>query len=354
MVRPWAESDPKVPEARARLEDDAGIRGRLFEAVFPRMAAGLELAWQAGKSAPYQRGWSRRAFRAPGSLELTRPARLDVVRSLAFSLQTYDPDVRWLAEWAGHIDRADDSASVLAATIDAGGDDSETVFSTLMATLTGEHPVGRMGRHVPGALLASRREDGWDAIERLLVAAERQEGLRKVILETVDLAHPTAFRRMLGLIGEREMTRFSSVVRAVDVWFGFQYEVQHGAASRRMFDWILERAAVFLDDCSAREDAIRSGDGEDACLGLSALAFKDAPSAVPIAASLLSDADPERRMAGAHLLAELRFDQAFEALVQAFDDEDFNIVNRAYQAFRFSGANPSRASTGLADGSSSC
>jgi len=57
-------------------------------------------------------------------------------------------------------------------------------------------------------------------MEKFLLAAQRQEGLRQVILETVDEAHPDAFRRMLRLILDNELLRFSATLRAMDVWFG--------------------------------------------------------------------------------------------------------------------------------------
>ena len=44
-----------------------------------------------------------------------------------------------------------------------------------------------------------------------------------MILETIDEAHPQAFRRMLRLILEENLVRFSSVVRAVDVWLGLPF-----------------------------------------------------------------------------------------------------------------------------------
>src|SRR3712207_9483814 len=89
-----------------------------------------------------------------------------------------------------------------------------------------------MGRHVSAALLGSEREDGWELVERLLLAAQRQEGLRQAVLEGVDEAHPQAFRRMLALILEHGLTRFSATVRALDVWFGFA----EGAGDRRRLD----------------------------------------------------------------------------------------------------------------------
>ena len=40
-----------------------------------------------------------------------------------------------------------------------------------------------MGRHVTRGLLSASNTQGWQFIENLLLAAQRQEGLRQVILE---------------------------------------------------------------------------------------------------------------------------------------------------------------------------
>jgi len=43
-----------------------------------------------------------------------------------------------------------------------------------------------MGRHVTRSLLLANRPEGWEFVEKLLVAAQRQEGLHQTILECVD------------------------------------------------------------------------------------------------------------------------------------------------------------------------
>jgi len=135
-----------------------------------------------------------------------------------------------------------------------------------------------MGRHVIRGLLCASRPAGWEMVEDLLLAAQRQEGLRQVILETVDEAHPSAFRRIFHLIREHNLVRFSSVIRAMGVWFGMDWQVDHMRAVRR----IIEQTDLLLADEQARQVtfAQAAADPQMAYQGLCALAFEDVGPAV--------------------------------------------------------------------------
>src|SRR5262249_18840926 len=159
---------------------------------------------------------------------------------------------------------------------------------------------GVMGQHVIRALLASGNPEGWEFVERLLLAAQRQEGLRQSILEAIDESHPTAFRRMLRLILDEHLARFSATVRALDTWFGFAWD----SVSVRVVNATIERVLRLLDDPEARAEAIATGGAEDAYLALWSIAFEDAPAAVEAAAGMLGDADPGRRFVAVELLCQ--------------------------------------------------
>ena len=81
-----------------------------------------------------------------------------------------------------------------------------------------------MGDHVLRGLLMASRVEGWNLIERLMLAAQRQEGLRQSILNHMTQSHPEAFSRMLRLIRKHDLARFSAVVQAVNEWFGLRWD----------------------------------------------------------------------------------------------------------------------------------
>ncbi len=163
-----------------------------------------------------------------------------------------------------------------------------------------------MGTHVVRGLLMSSRESGWELIEKTLLAAQRQEGLRQAILETIDIAHPTAYRRMLRLVQEHDLARFSAVARAVNVWFGFAWD----SASVKVINGIIEAVLTMLDDEAARRKALADSDAESAFFALWAAAFEDAPASIPLAERLLKRNAEEMRFVAITHLGHLGLDEA--------------------------------------------
>jgi hypothetical protein len=310
-------------------------RTRLFATLFPHLGDTIEAAWQMCVRLPYEIDYDRKGFRAPGDEMIARQARWLFLERLVEELDGYDPNPSWLAAWAPHLSEygtADAIGLLLAAAIDKGGQQGQEVYDTLIASINRSHPIGQMGRHVTRALLVASKPEGWDAIEKLLLAAQRQEGLRQAILETVDEAHPEAFRRMVKLIREHDLLRFSSAVRAAMVWFGMG-EVMNDGSSRfkKAFDLILN----YFDDPAARTQAIAKGKGDEVYFALWVAGYEDVTKAIPLAAGLLNDKDTERRFLAVEFLKAVQLPASRQALVPALDDEDLRIALRAFEGYRY-------------------
>ncbi len=330
-IKDWDKRQEAKEKAIALLEQlTPAERQRLFAVFFPKLPAAMENAWQLLTRLPYETEYERKGFRAPGSVSVHHQARLNWLCSLISDLDGYDPDLAWCAAWAPYLSYgsgADSVGILLAAAIESGGPEGESIFEILKESASGQHEIGRMGRHVTRALLVASKPEGWEYIEKLLLAAQRQEGLRQTILETVDEAHPEAFKRMLRLIVDENLIRFSSVVRAVDVWFGLQWTALTPAKIRDA----LQTARRFLDDPLARAEAVTKETGETLYLALWTLGFEDAPASVGPAAALLKDKDVERRFVAARYLSDLELPEARAALVPALDDEDLHIALQAQE-----------------------
>ncbi len=304
----------------------------IFSALVLRLASTVESAWQLRGRLPYQVGIQRRAFRAPGNETAVYTARITWLRCLITILLPYrDQNLTWFAAWAPYFEALNYPAGsalglLFAAAIDEAGATGEAVFDVLIASARGQHPVGRMGRHVVTGLLAAARSEGWACIEHLLLAAQREEGLRQIILETIDEAHPQAFRRMLQLVLDHDLTRFSATVRAVDVWFGFGWTVEDARSVRSSIDTIL----TLLADSSKQQEAIAHGHPQQAYFALWASAFENASSALSAATPLLHDALPERRLVATHLLCQLDLPEAQAALLSLLADADLRVALLAF------------------------
>lgn len=311
-------------EARLAKLSDADLV-RLGEAFLPHDADVFRAAWELQESLPYQSGYVRRPFRAPGRPDLLRGVRVVFLSSVIRALSRLDEGMPWLAAHAPHVGAyyaGDTLGLLLAGAIELGGPRGEEVEQILRDSASGLHEVGQMGRHVTTAFLCCRKPDCWEFIAKLLLAAQRQEGLRQTILETIDFAQPEAFRRMLRLIDDENLVRFSATVRALDVWTGFQVD----SAASKFASETIQSIARFLDDDEARAAAIADDDPETAFLGLWSSAFDDAPATVSEAAKLLRHPKAENRFVGVHMLGMLDIPETYEPLLGVVDDADLRVA----------------------------
>ena len=315
----------KAAEKLEKLSDSQ--RKQLFTALFPSIAEHVEEAWQLLHYQPYQQSWGRRPFRAPNLSKATASARFQFVNQLIAVTEDYDQPITWWAEWAAHVG-GEHMSPVFAACIATGSEESEQVLETLIDGAQGEHEVAQMGRHVISSLLTCPREDAWQYIEKMLLAAQRQEGLRQSILERVDMGAPEAFWRMVRLILDENLIRFAATVRAVDVWFGLLWD----SASTGVVKKVLTQVLQFHDEQSALQAALKGDDAENAYLGLVVLAFDNAETAIPAAVKMLRHKKPAIRFAAALFLSQLQLPQAEEKLVNSLSDSDDRVAFVAVNA----------------------
>jgi len=306
-------------------------RASVFSVLFPGIAPHVSAAWDLYRRLPYQAGWNRKAFRAPSDPDACRDARLQWLSMLMqVGLPYAHQDIAWFAAWAPYLAGyyGDAFGILFAAAIDAGGADGDTVFQILQASASGSHETGAMGRHVTRGLLVASRPDGWAFIERLLLVAQRQEGLRQAILECVDEAHPEAYRRMLACIREHDLLRFSATLRAVDVWFGFAYDTLSVRAAAET----LQLAERFLCEPAAARHALCEGSAADAYLALWSFAIHDTAMALVPASELLESSDPARRFAAVTFLSQTDLAVAHHLLRPVLDDPDLRVAMTAFTA----------------------
>jgi hypothetical protein len=310
---------------------DPLVRQELFVALFPMLAHYVNLAWEQFANLPYQGSYSRRAFRAPHSPTLVRDRRWQFLSFLFPIAAAYEQEITWFAAWAPYLGYDAGGLGLLfAAAIDAGDNEGEEIFQILLASARGEHETGSMGQHVTRALLVAARPEGWEFIEKLLLAAQRQEGLRQTILETVDEAHPEAFARMLRLLLDHDLVRFSSVTRAVDVWTGFQLDALKPAAVHT----VIKQLQTLLTNEDARAEALAGDNPQATYLALWAMAYQDVERAIAVAAPMLCAEQVETRFVAATLLREMDCPPARKALLLALEDTDLHVTAQAAEALR--------------------
>lgn len=307
-----------------------GERLQILSLIFPQFAPTVAAAWQLVTQLPYQSGYMRKSFRSPAHPDLSASKRHTWLQQLISVVEGYDQDLAWFAAWTPYLTYyAPDTLGILfAAAINQQDDLGQTIFDILTASATGNHEIGAMGRHVTRALLVANRPEGWDFVERLLLAAQRQEGLRQTILETIDEAHPVAFRRMVGLIGEHNLTRFSATIRALDVWLGFGLESLNEKLAKQM----LGQIAAQMDSPEVQAAALENDDYQTVYLALWVAGFKDAIAALDQATALLHHPQPTHRFVAVHFLTQLDITPARLILRRMVYDPDLRVATCAVQA----------------------
>lgn len=309
-------------------------RAKLFKVLFGDLAQSVELTMVHLLKGPYQQSYMRRGFRAPGRPAATLNLRFGWIERFVRLSIDYQPVLltpEMLAAWAPYLSYGSMSGEIgqlLAAVIDAGGKQADAVYEILYQSATNEHEVGCMGRHITTALLGASREEGWAFMEKLLLAAQRQEGLRQAVLEAIDFAQPEAFRRMLRIIVDEKLARFSAVARAVDVWLGLQWD----SASVTTINKGCERLLSLLESEKVRQQALASKSAEDAYFALWAIGYEDVEKSIPAAEKLAKHRAPEHRFVAAYHLQQTDFCEAQATLVALLEDDDLRVAMQALSA----------------------
>jgi len=308
-------------------------RAKVFSIISPQLASVMESTWQLIKTLPYSVGYHQKPFRVPGQAPLVADHHDSWLRGMAAHCGPFPAELLtlpWIATWGSYLNwglypARQPIGLMLAAAINGKGEMADDVFEILRQSLTNQHEIGSPGSHIYSAFLYSSREEAWELMEGTLLAAQRQEGLRQAILESVDLGHPDAFRRMLRLILDHDLIRFSSVVRAFDVWMSHQWSATSAGAVRDMLTLVVE----YLDDPHAREEALGKSDASTVYLALWCAGTEDALGSCEKAEQLLSNQSAEIRYVAVRHLLNLGLSRSVAAVLPAIDDSDRRVATLA-------------------------
>ncbi len=250
----------------------------------------------------YQQGMTRRSFRSPNDKELYFRNQIDFIievirQSYTFGydasytpvFQYYDLSLTEQIKYAHTLGDANASLFRLwAAAIDAG---HQPVLQQLEDIIFNKCEIGKATRSIIKALLASEKQEAWLLVEKLLLAAQRQEGLRQTILEALDETSIGGLKYIIKVIIDHNLARFSSVVRAVDVWAGLGWESERENTVRGF----LEKAHHYLEDPGRIPAAIQSENNAEVYMALWAQGIYDVEQTIPYLQQLYQNGNAEKR-----------------------------------------------------------
>lgn len=135
-----------------------------------------------------------------------------------------------------------------------------------------EHQSSFFGYPLIRGIFKSTNSRLHEALGKLLVAAARQEGLRQAIVENIDHGTLDAQLTIMKLIQEHQLTRFSSVIRAVDTWMGLGY---NSFENQKITEEVLSLAIQAIENDNFTKELLQSERTIDIYVALWAISTKD-------------------------------------------------------------------------------
>ena len=241
----------------------------------------VQRVWDSLLAYPYQRWWGRRPFRSENPADYT-----EVQLSKMCTLHHYYSSgvgVLPIAEQFQYVVYNEYNVEAFfALLLDEKPDAYYELFKDIFSS---EHEIGGVCPVLIKAALMVEDTRYRTLVEQLLLAAQLQEGLRQMILESLDETSLASLQHFIGIILEHNLTRFSSVVRAVDVWFGFGWEAPQQSVIKRT----LELSQTFLSDRVAAEKAVNSKDNIERYVALWAVGVRSVQQALDLAVKAVHD-----------------------------------------------------------------
>ncbi|TAE15309.1 MAG: DUF4132 domain-containing protein, partial [Bacteroidetes bacterium] len=276
----------------------------------------------------YQTGYYRKSFTAPRRQDLGFLRQLNFVINLTNYLKHDIPLSEYIL-YSNHLYMYYLSVEyIFAAAINEGNQD---IYNLLLDIAYNRHDTAKVSRNIIKALLLCDKPEAWEAVEKLLLAAQRQEGLRQTILECLDETNLEAMKRMIKLILDEKLTRFSSVVRALDVWVGLGWEAQKESTIIRF----MEFAHLFLTQPEAIMKAMESKDNAEIIMALWAQGILDVDGCVPLLDRLLEIDNAEKNLLALYFVGLVNLpDISYKYAVATLEHFDLAVFAQSIMLFQ--------------------
>lgn len=180
---------------------------------------------------------------------------------------------------------------------DLKNNDEEAV-KLVKEAITGDNSSVILSREIVEAVIISGNSELIELLTKLLLAAKLQEGVRQQILESADAGSIKTFVHFLKVIEENKLLRFSSVLRAFDVWSGLALEDERPATAEKC----LRLAINYLEDEKARTAALTSSDAFEVYFSLWATSSIDITQANTLVVNLINSPEKYKQLLGLYFI----------------------------------------------------
>ena len=161
----------------------------------------------------------------------------------------------------------------------------------------------------------------------MLLAAKLQEGLRQSILENADNGRIEAFVYLMRIVIENDLIRYSSALRALDVWLG----LGEGYDDRRTAEKLLKLCYRYLTDQAALRAGLDSNDVTEIYAALWALSAREMNDVLGPIEKLL-EGEKYKRLTGLYFAGQVENEELQFAITSKIiagfkaDDRDLDML----------------------------
>ncbi|MGH1519699.1 DUF4132 domain-containing protein [Chryseobacterium sp. JK1] len=255
----------------------------------------VKYAWNKMPYKMYQTGYGRRSFRAPHHERFVMINQANLIRELlrfpcknSYDNECYDLTLEEQIIYDNEIFNNASQFYIWSAAIDTG---NTTIYQLIEDIIFNKHSEGKVSWRIIKALLNSDQKHCWELVEKLLIAAQRQEGLRQTILEALDETSIGALEYMTNVIVEHKLTRFSSVVRAIDTWTGLGWESEKESVVKN----IVSLAHHYFSNPEVIPEAVNGKNNIEAYMALWVQGVWDVEKTVPYLHQLFDKGNVEKK-----------------------------------------------------------
>ena len=308
---------------------DSELRTTLV-ALFGDWSAFVELGWQKMSGLMFQTGYYRRSYRTPNNPKLILKEKVGWLVYLNYTI-IYDLSLADYIRYRPYMNNTPTLCYLLAGTIDSDTTEGKQVYKVLLDTVYGKDEIGAIHLDLLKGLLLSNQKEAWQAVEKLLLAAQRQEGLRQTIFESLDETSFDAFIYFIKIILDNKLTRFSSIVRSLDVWTGLAWE----GAKEKTVHRAMTMGYIFLTNPPKIESALVSKDNLEVYMTLWASGCINIETSVPLVRQLLATGEEMNQAVAFWFLATTGMKEEMNTLAFPYLADE-NLMIAALAAHNFS------------------
>lgn len=302
----------------------------LLKFIFKEMAPYIKYAWGKLPGKMYSIGYHRRSFRAPFNELNIFELQIAFFNSLLYFSRYdiyskkevfFDLTLEEQIKYDSYITNSTEIYLIWAAAIDMG---NHQVYQLIEDIIYQKETVGKITDNIIKALLNCEDKKCWLLVEKLLLSAQRQEGLRQSIVESLDYANTQAFQFMIQVILDNDLLRFSSVVRAVGTWTGLAWEVEKVSIIKNMLKPVLQ----YFVQPELIPEAIKSKNNNEVYMALWSLGVSDIEKTIPYLQTLLQSKNIEKKCLALLFINNFNFPELELPLYhQAVTDNNLQVLS---------------------------